>query len=101
MWGQKKKSSATCRKAISQFGGFFFIIPIFTMILKKFILFSLICSQIWLIPLVDDRQCRPITQFENKTLVRKWFQIQRKKSCSTLRGICCEELKEYILFQKV
>ncbi len=46
----------------------------------------MICSQIWLIPLVDDRQCRPITQLENKTLVRKWFQIQRKKSCSTLGG---------------
>ncbi len=46
----------------------------------------MICSQIWLIPLVDDCQCRPITQFETKTLVRKWFQIQRKKSCSTLGG---------------
>jgi hypothetical protein len=41
----------------------------------------------------------PSHNLKIKTLVRKWFQIQRKKILQYFRGIC-EELKEYILFQK-
>jgi len=36
---------------------------------RKFLISSLICSQIWLIPLVDDRQSTDLTKLFNTTMV--------------------------------
>jgi hypothetical protein len=91
MWGQKKNLVQLVERQCHNLHYFLKLLYLYLRVLLS----SLICSQIWLIPLVDDCQWWPITQFENKTLVRKWFQIQRKQSCNTLGGYVKNWRKTY------